>query len=494
MERIMSNIKKLLDVLVKVNGDAMILKTGEAPIVKRGGETGTPLKKIFKDEDIKIISREFNDIYKSEGLLSYAGRKFLIKESSDGFEIVMLSISEESGEGFSATDGETRIMSTGSTHDRKTSLTITIDELLLLMKQKGASDLHLSSGSTPVLRIDGDIQILDDHPALYEECLMSELKKITPEKNMSEFMEKSDTDFAYELKGVGRFRTNIFKDLRGTGAVFRFIPSKILTVDDLGVPEAFVDLCKIPKGLILVTGPTGSGKSTTLAALIDHINKNEKKHIITVEDPIEFVYENQKSLINQREISTHTKSFKAALRATLREDPDIILVGEMRDLETISIAIEMAVTGHLVFGTLHTSTAIATVDRIIDQFPADRQAQIRAMLADSLTGVCSQTLLKKKGGGRVGAFEILIGTIGVRNLIREGKTFQMGTMMQTGRGLGMQMLNSVLTTLVEDGVVEAEESLSKAIDKENLRTLLGSKNLLIEKEETENYDTKLNVA
>ena len=490
----MSNIKKLLDVLIKVNGDTLILRTGEYPIVKKNGKTGTPLNKAFQDEDIKIISREFNDIYKREDLLSYADRKFLIKESNRGFEFVNLSITEGAGEGFSATNGETRIMNGGTTDEEKTSLTITIDELLLLMKQKGASDLHLSSGCTPVLRIDGDIQILHEHPEMHEECLMNELEKITPEMNMSEFKEKNDTDFAYELKGVGRFRTNVFKDLRGTGAVFRMIPTEILTVEQLNIPEAFVKLCDVPKGLILVTGPTGSGKSTTLAAIIDHINKKSMKHIITVEDPIEFVYKNNKSLINQREVHTHTSSFKTALRAALREDPDIIMVGEMRDLETISIAIEMAVTGHLVFGTLHTSTAIATVDRIIDQFPADRQSQIRTMLSDTLTGVCSQNLLKKREGGRVGAFEILIGTIGVRNLIREGKTFQISTMMQTGRNIGMQVLNSVLLDMVKNDVVDPEEALSKAIDKENMKSQLRGHGLLEEQIPESEAGTNKNIA
>jgi twitching motility protein PilT len=241
-----------------------------------------------------------------------------------------------------------------------------------------------------------------------------------------------------------------------------------------------------------VTGPTGSGKSTTLAALIDHINRTQKKHIITVEDPIEFVYENRLSMINQREVNTHTSSFKSALRAALREDPDVILVGEMRDLETISIAMEMAVTGHLVFGTLHTSTAIATVNRIIDQFPANQQSQIRTMLADSLVGVCSQTLLKRKKGGRVGAYEILIGTIGVSNLIREGKNFQIATLMQTGKKQGMKMLNSALSELIEKGIVDEEEAMDKAIDKENLKTGLRFKEELREQESLQNQEKPLN--
>ncbi|MCP5105951.1 MAG: PilT/PilU family type 4a pilus ATPase, partial [bacterium] len=241
------------------------------------------------------------------------------------------------------------------------------------MIERKASDLHLTSGSKPLLRIDGDMVKLEDHPVVTSGALYDELVRIAPERNIEEFGESNDTDFAYQIKSVARFRANMFRDTTGVGAVFRVIPTKILTVEDLSVPWAMVDLCEIPKGLILVTGPTGSGKSTTLAALIDQINKTQKKHIITIEDPVEFVHPNKLSLVNQREIHTHTQSFKRALRAALREDPDIILVGEMRDLETIAIAIEMAVTGHLVFGTLHTSTAIGTIDRIIDQFPADQQ-------------------------------------------------------------------------------------------------------------------------
>ena len=259
------------------------------------------------------------------------------------------------------------------------------------------------------------------------------LQPIMPEKNASEFAARHDTDFAYEIPGLARFRANVFVDRKGPGAVFRVIPSKILTAEQLGLSPHILQLCQLTKGLVLVTGPTGSGKSTTLCAMVDYINRNRDDHIITIEDPIEFVHENQKCLINQREVGTHTDSFKGALRAALREDPDIVLVGEMRDLETVAIAIETAETGHLVFGTLHTTTAASTVDRIIDQFPADRQAQIRVMLSESLRGVISQTLCRKIGGGRVAALEVLIVTSAVSNLIREGKTFQIPSMMQVGK-------------------------------------------------------------
>jgi len=375
--------------------------------------------------------------------------------------------------------------------DRK-PMPLNLMQLLRAMDRNNASDLHLSTGCRPVMRLDGDILTLKNHPVITEGELCRELIQITPERNWEEFDRTNDTDFGYEVKGLARFRCNIFRDHRGCGIVFRLIPSKILSIGDLNIPESFVNLCHIPKGLVLVTGPTGSGKSTTLAALIDHINRTQKKHIITVEDPIEFVYENRLSMINQREVNTHTSTFKSALRAALREDPDVILVGEMRDLETISIAMEMAVTGHLVFGTLHTSTAIATVNRIIDQFPANQQSQIRTMLADSLIGVCSQTLLKRKKGGRVGAYEILIGTIGVSNLIREGKNFQIATLMQTGKKQGMKMLNSALGELIEKGIVDQEEAMDKAIDKENLKTSLRFKEELKEQESLQNLEIPLN--
>src|SRR4029434_5501578 len=279
------------------------------------------------------------------------------------------------------------------------------------------------------------------------------LEPIIPERNREEFDRRHDTDFAYEIAGLGRFRSNIFMDRKGPGAVFRVIPSKILTAEDLGLSPHILELCQLNKGLVLVTGPTGSGKSTTLCALIDYINRNRTDHIITIEDPIEFVHENKKCLINQREVHNHTDSFKDALRAALREDPDFVLVGEMRDLETVAIAIETAETGHLVFGTLHTNTAPSTVDRMIDQFPPDRQAQIRTMLSESLNGVITQVLCKKKGGGRVAAYEVLILTPAIRNLIREGKTFQIQSLMQTGKGAGMVCLNDSLLDLVQRGLI-----------------------------------------
>jgi twitching motility protein PilT len=294
------------------------------------------------------------------------------------------------------------------------------------------------------------------------------LWEITPDRIKAQFEERHDTDYAYEIEGLARFRVNVFMDRKGPGAVFRVIPSKIITAEDLNLSKEILNLCRLPKGLVLVTGPTGSGKSTTLCAMIDYINRTRKDHMITIEDPIEFVHNNKGCLINQREVHEHTDSFKAALRAALREDPDIVYIGEMRDLETISIAIETAETGHLVFGTLHTTTAPATIDRIIDQFPGDKQEQIRTMLSESLRGVICQMLCKKIGGGRVAAMEVLIVTPSVSNLIRERKTFLIQSVLQTGKSIGMCTMNDSFLDLVRQKKVTPEEAYDKAIDKPSL--------------------------
>ncbi len=346
-----------------------------------------------------------------------------------------------------------------------------MDQLLNFMLDRKASDLHISSDTTPILRVDGDMTPIEGHPPLSAGRLKDMLFSIAPEKNREQWLSIKDTDFAYELPRA-RFRVNLFEDRKGIGSVMRQIPNTIRTAQEMGLPQHVLDLCFLNKGLVVVTGPTGSGKSTTLASMIDHINRNRDDHIITIEDPIEFVHPNLRCLVNQREIGVHTGSFKHALRAALREDPDIVLVGEMRDLETIAIAIETAETGHLVFGTLHTNTAPSTVDRIIDQFPADRQEQIRMMLSESLKGVITQTLCKKIGGGRVAAMEILIATSGVANLIREGKTFQIPSAMQTGKNVGMQTLNDALFDLVKKKLVEPQEAYTKAINKAELKQML----------------------
>jgi twitching motility protein PilT len=298
------------------------------------------------------------------------------------------------------------------------------------------------------------------------------LHNIMPEKNRVEFRETNDTDFAHVLGERSRMRANVFRDIAGIGGVFRQIPTKILTAEQLGLPEVVLSFCDFDKGLVVVTGPTGSGKSTTLAAMINYINETREDHLITIEDPVEFVHPDKKCHINQREVGTHTQGFKNALRAALREDPDIVLVGEMRDLETVAIAIETAETGHLVFGTLHTNTAASTIDRLIDQFPTDRQQQVRTMLSESLKGVVAQTLLKKIGGGRVAALEILVVTSAISNLIREGKTFQIPSLMQTGRTLGMRTLNDSLLDLVKEKVVEPQEAYDRSPQKKELGPML----------------------
>jgi twitching motility protein PilT len=341
-----------------------------------------------------------------------------------------------------------------------------IDKYFRLMVEHGTSDLHLCTGCKPMFRKDGSIVPLKADEEVTAERAEQLLFEITPEKNRKEFNDTNDTDFAYALEGYGRFRANIFRDHKGVGGVFRLIPSEILTFEQLKLPVALKKFCQLHKGLVLVTGPTGSGKSTTLAAMIDYINKNRSDHIITIEDPIEFVHQNQRCLINQREVHSHTLGFKNALRAALREDPDIVLVGEMRDLETTHIAIETAETGHLVFGTLHTTTAISTVDRLIDIFPSGQQAQIRTMLSAALKGVVAQNLIKKKGGGRLAALEVLVVNAAVSMLIREGKTAQVMSIMQTAKKEGMTLLNEELARFVKEDLVDPTEAYSKAVDKE----------------------------
>ena len=333
-----------------------------------------------------------------------------------------------------------------------------IDKLFKIMVAQNASDLHVSAGSPPCLRIHGDMTKLN-HPPLTNEQVQAIVFEILSEKQRKLFVENWELDCSYTLPGVGRFRCNIFMQRRGLGAVFRMIPEKIKTVEELDLPTSLLDLIDAPKGLILVTGPTGSGKSTTLASLLHTINMSRREHIITIEDPIEFVHENQVSLINQREVSSHTKSFANALRAALREDPDIILVGEMRDLETIQLAMTAAETGHLVFGTLHSNSAAKTVDRIIDAFPDSQQAQIRVLLSESLRGVIAQTLVSRcDQPGRVACIETLVNTHAIANLIREGKTFQIPSAMQTGADQGMITYDRALQTLVLAGKVDKRDA------------------------------------
>ncbi|MBP7775870.1 MAG: type IV pilus twitching motility protein PilT [Acidobacteria bacterium] len=343
-----------------------------------------------------------------------------------------------------------------------------MDALLSAMVQMKASDLHLSAGNAPTVRHDGEMMPVPGCGILSAADTERLLLSIATPRAREEFARRHDADFAYEIPGVGRFRGNLFMDRKGPGGVFRIIPTGILSAETLGLSQEVLDLCRLPKGLVLVTGPTGSGKSTTLAALVDYVNRTRPDHIITIEDPLEFVHENKQCLVNQRQVGEHTDSFKDALRAALREDPDVVLVGELRDLETMAMAIETAETGHLVFGTLHTSSAHGTIDRIINQFPTERQQQIRLMLADGLKGVISQMLCKKIGGGRVPALEIMIASPSISNLIREGKTFQIPSIMQSGKRFGMCMMNDSFVDLVKKQVVKAEDAYAKAVDKAGL--------------------------
>ena len=339
-----------------------------------------------------------------------------------------------------------------------------IAQLLSFSVKQGASDLHLSAGMEPMIRVDGDVKRIN-LPALEHKHVHEMLYDIMNDKQRKDYDEFWETDFSFEIPGLARFRVNAFNHNRGAGAVFRTIPSKILSLEDLKAPNIFKDIAETPRGIVLVTGPTGSGKSTTLAAIVNHINENDYGHILTIEDPIEFVHESKKCLINQREVHRDTLGFNEALRSALREDPDVILVGEMRDLETIRLALSAAETGHLVFGTLHTSSAAKTVDRIVDVFPAAEKEMVRAMLSESLRAVISQTLLKKNGGGRVAAHEIMIGTPAIRNLIREAKIAQMYSAIQTGQKDGMQTLDQNLKELVRKGLVSPIEARTKAANK-----------------------------
>jgi twitching motility protein PilT len=336
-----------------------------------------------------------------------------------------------------------------------------ITELLAFSAKQGASDLHLSAGLPPMIRVDGDVRRINLPPMEHKEVhgLIYDIMNDKQRKDYEEFLE---TDFSFEVPGVARFRVNAFNQNRGSGAVFRTIPSKVLTMEDLGMGQVFKDIASVPRGLVLVTGPTGSGKSTTLAAMIDYINDSRYEHILTIEDPIEFVHESKKCLLNQREVHRDTLGFNEALRSALREDPDIILVGELRDLETIRLALTAAETGHLVFGTLHTTSAAKTIDRVVDVFPAEEKSMVRSMLSESLQAVISQTLMKKMGGGRIAAHEIMIGTSAIRNLIREDKIAQMYSAIQTGGSLGMITLDQCLEKLLKKGLISREAARMKA--------------------------------
>jgi twitching motility protein PilT len=483
----MAALDPFLSVLVSSRADALRLVSGETAVLEQQGRRRSItkqqftraqlislLKEIAPAEDMRLLARGERVAF------SYTGGDAAYRaEAGDAAGMLEVRITPESspvagpgarGPAPAPTNGKSapaRVSVGDELADRAD-----MEALLRMLVDQRASDLHMRVGEPPLLRADGEMRRIEGQPVLTNERVEAMLTSIMPEKNRAEFAELADTDFAYEIAGIARFRANALRERKGAAAVFRVIPANVLTVDDLGVSDEVRKLCYLTKGLVLVTGPTGSGKSTTLCSLIDLVNRERHDHVITIEDPIEFVHENKSCLITQRQVGVHTKSFKHALRAALREDPDIILVGELRDLETVSMAIETAETGHLVFGTLHTTTAASTVDRLIDQFPADRQEQIRQMLAESLKGVISQTLCKRIGGGRVAAREILLTNPAISNLIREGKTFQIPSIMQTSRRLGMVTLNDALLELVDKGQVEPKEAYTKAVDKPSILSAL----------------------
>ncbi|MHB8843243.1 MAG: type IV pilus twitching motility protein PilT [Nitrospirota bacterium] len=479
----MAQLDKLIDKLQLTQ--EIILESGKTPMLKTEAGAKPMLNQQLSAQQLIPLIQEIAPVSSRAAIAqkkpsrfeyTFGGKTVVVLYTPDGdsvsAKIAIPGYDEDAApEAAAAPAAAARPAASGSEPD--------INVLLRKMFQMGASDLHITANHKPMIRLHGDMQELSDQPPITPERMQALLGAIMNPHNASQFEDSHDTDFAHEIANLARFRVNVFMDRFGMGAVFRTIPMDIVTAEKLGLSKEVLDLCFLSKGLVLVTGPTGSGKSTTLCALVDYINRHRKDHIITIEDPIEFVHQKKNCLINQREVHVHTKSFANALRAALREDPDIVLVGEMRDLETIAIAIETAETGHLVFGTLHTTTAASTVDRIIDQFPADRQSQIRTMLASSLKGVISQTLCKKTGGGRLAAMEVLFVNSAVSNLIREGKIYQIPSVMQTAKGQGMVLLNEALFKYVVDRQVAPEEAYVKAIDKQGFVTMLKSKGITI---------------
>jgi twitching motility protein PilT len=466
----MAQLDRFLAVLLTNHGTALHLVTDEVVTLEIGGTPRPVTKQPFTSAQVLTLLREIATPGAAEllergrgAMFSYScsDGTFAVNASVSGGRLTATIVPHEEAAG-SAPATPVRPVSENGRGD---AARVEIEMLLRQLAQKTGSDLHLRVGEPPIIRMDGAITRLEGAQPLTNDRLESMLLAIMPERNRQEYAELNDTDFAYEITGVARFRCNALRDRKGAGAVARVIPAAVVTAEQLGLSNEVQQLCYLSKGLVLVTGPTGSGKSTTLCALIDLINRVRSEHVITIEDPIEFVHPNKSCLITQRQVGLHTSSFKHALRAALREDPDIVLVGELRDLETMSIAIETAETGHLVFGTLHTTTAASTIDRIIDQFPPDRQSQIRVMLSESLKGVISQTLCKKTGGGRVAAREILLSVPAISNLIREGKTFQIPSIIQTSRRLGMVTLSDALIDLVDKKQVEPREAYVKAVDK-----------------------------
>ena len=464
----MARIDQLIQVLHDQRGDALQLAVGKPVVLVRNGTTRPLTKDPLSEAQVVALVREIAPseaaprVGSAQADFEYRAPSGRVQVQSSPAETTVRPLGAAAAGRPGRSEAEVR------------ELRSTMDALFRRLVESGASDLHLRTGEVPILRRNGELVRLEGEP-LSAERLDGMLTSIMEPRELGEFREHNDADWAYEIEGLARFRCNAGRDRKGPMGVFRTIPGRVMTADEMGLSREVQNLCYLTKGLVLVTGPTGSGKSTTLAALVDLINRTRTDHILTIEDPIEFVHQSRSCLVTQRQIGLHTRSFKQALRAALREDPDIVLVGEMRDLETVSIAIETAETGHLVFGTLHTTTAASTIDRIIDQFPADRQAQIRIMLSESLRGVIAQTLCRKIGGGRVAAREILLSIPAVSNLIREGKTFQIPSIMQTNRKTGMVTLNDALMELVDQGLVEPKEAYMKAVEKATFAAALKAK-------------------
>ena len=488
----MAQLDRLLSVLVTNRAQALVLDEGDAARLHLDGGERPPLTRTpLAGTQIVALMREIAppDVAR----LLEAGKAASFHYRSDDGHFAVEARNENGWRATVRQNGETpsapaagqdvprpsapAAAATAAPALGESAARAAMEALFHRMIDRDASDLHLRCGEPPILRSSGEMCRVDGQPPLREPELEAMLSAIMPERNRREFGECNDTDFAYDLAGKARFRANVLRDRTGIAAVFRKIPATVVSVEEMRISPEVQKLCYLTKGLVLVTGPTGSGKSTTLCALVDLVNRMRQDHVITIEDPIEFVHPNKRCIITQRQVGVHTSSFKSALRAALREDPDIILVGELRDLETVAIAIETAETGHLVFGTLHTTTAAGTVDRLIDQFPADRQSQVRVMLAESLKGVISQTLCRKVGGGRVAAREVLLSTPAVSNLIREGRTFQIPSTMQTSRKIGMVTLNDALVELVVAGQIEATEAYVKSVDKTGLVAALKGKGI-----------------
>lgn len=461
----MARLDRFIEVMHQRPDDALTVSEG-GPICLVRGEQANPItRESLTAEQVLALVREIAPPELATQVRPDAALDFDYRAPAGG---VHVSLRTDEGR---ATARLERAEVTDASSARRREARAELDALLTRLVQLGGSDLHLRVGEPPIVRKDGAL-VREAAPPLTPDGLQRMLESVMRPKDLAQHADTGDADYAYEIDGLARFRCNAARDRRGPMAVFRVIPSAIPTCEDLGISQDVQRLCFLSKGLVVVTGPTGSGKSTTLAALVDLMNRERNDHILTIEDPVEFVHTSKRCLVTHRQVGLHTSTFKTGLRAALREDPDIILIGEMRDLETVAIAIETAETGHLVFGTLHTTTASSTIDRIIDQFPGDRQAQIRVMLSESLRGVIAQVLVPKIGGGRVAAREVLLSTPAVANLIREGKTFQIPSIMQTSRKLGMVTLNDALLDLVDRKLVEPRDAHLKSVDKTGLETVL----------------------